>query len=216
MPKKSTSSVNNETTEKVKEQKKNDETTELKKQIEQMQALINSLMQNQNKEKVVVQEENEVVIGCRVIQGVGWGDPRDPSGEIRLRFGEEQSVTVSDMKRFFRQHTIRKLFEDGLCYFANEEDYAIFNIRKHIDLSDENLIKILTQSDTNLIISDLDDMTSYKKDSSIINCLIFRICDLIKNRKITWDYYTRKAIEEYFKTDFDRGIHTLSLLERAR
>lgn len=208
-------------TQNIVDESKEKENEELKKQVEQLQAMVQSLLanqalSNQGNKVVVKEEESEVVIGCRVIQGVGWGDPRDPSGEIRLRFGEEQSVTVTDMKRFFRSHSVRKLFENGLCYFANEEDYSLFNIRKHIDLSDENLMRIFSENDTNKIISELDILTSSKKDSSVINCLIFRICDLIRKNKLTWDYYKRKAIESYFKTDFDRGITTLNMIERMR
>ena len=163
--------------------------------------------------KIYVKEaDNEVIIGCRILQGVGWGDPAKDEGEIRLRFNEEQTVTVSDMKKFFRQASIRKLFEDGICYFVNEEDYALFNIRKHIDLSGENLLEILS-GDVNSIIRELDKMTESKKNGSIVNCMVFRICDRIRKNELKWDYYTRKAIEDYFGVEFDRGIMTLNALQ---
>ena len=131
-----------EVKEEVIKKEDNSEVIALKQQLEEMKKAMESLMNNKATEpsKIYVKEaDNEVIIGCRILQGVGWGDPAKDEGEIRLRFNEEQTVTVSDMKKFFRQASIRKLFEDGICYFVNEEDYALFNIRKHIDLSGETL-----------------------------------------------------------------------------
>lgn len=193
----------------------NSEVIALKQQLEEMKKAMESLMNNKATEpsKIYVKEaDNEVIIGCRILQGVGWGDPAKDEGEIRLRFNEEQTVTVSDMKKFFRQASIRKLFEDGICYFVNEEDYALFNIRKHIDLSGENLLEILS-GDVNSIIRELDKMTESKKNGSIVNCMVFRICDMIRKNELKWDYYTRKAIEDYFGVEFDRGIMTLNALQ---
>ena len=198
------------------EEKENEEVTALKQQIEEMKKAMESLMSNKATEpsKVYVKEaDNEVIIGCRMLQGVGWGDPNKDEGEIRLRFNEEQTVTVSDMKKFFRQASIRKLFEDGICYFANEEDYVLFNIRKYKDLSNGNLINILEKENINDVIRELDKITESKKNSSIVNCIVFRICDMIKNNELKWDYYTRKAIEDYFGVEFDRGILTLKALQ---
>lgn len=201
------------------ENKESEEVSALKAQLEEMKNAMAELMSKQNQNVQVVYDkgqEGDVVIGCRVLQGVGWGDPSDISGEVRLRYNEEQSVPVSDMKRFFRKYSIRKLFEDGLCYFAEPNDYAIFNIKNYIDLSDENLSKILTQSNVNDIINSLNKITTNKKDSGVVNCLIFRICDMIRNNKLEWDYYTRKAVESYFGTEFDRGISTLIALDKMK
>lgn len=204
----------------VVEVKETEEVVALKKQLEEMKKAMEELMKMKAEvpsQKVFVkQEDDEVIIGCRVLQGVGWGAPEDPAGEIRLQFNEEQTVTVSDMKRFFRKHSIRKLFEDGLCYFAEPENYALFNIRKYVDLSDETLTNILTQKDVNDIVRDLDEITVGKKNSSIVNCIVFRICDMIRKDVLKWDYYTRKAIENYFNMEFDRGINTLKALDEYK
>ena len=79
----------------------------LKKQLEEMQKAMMAMMTNNmvaQNSMVNNSEEDEVVIGCRVLQGIGWGNPKDTAGEIRLRFNEEQAVTVSDMKKFFRNY----------------------------------------------------------------------------------------------------------------
>lgn len=192
----------------------------LKQQLEEMKKAMAELMVNKANEgsnRIIVKEqEDEVVIGCRVLQGIGWGSPDDPAGEIRLSYNDKQTVTVTDMKRFFRQASIRKLFEDGLCYFAKPEDYALFNIRKYVDLSNENLLRILDKKDINEIIRELDKLTQEKKNSGIVNCLIYRICNMIKNKELVWDYYTQAGIEKYFNMEFSRGINILQSIENIR
>lgn len=204
------------------EEKTVDEVSILKQQLEEMKKAMEALINSKNEvntpsNKIVVRnEEDEVTIGCRVLQGIGWSDPTGAAGDIRLAFNEEQSVSVSDMKRFFRQHSVKKLFEDGLCYFVEPEDYALFNIRKHIDLSDENLNNILTGSDLNEIVRELNKLTDNQKNSSIVNCLVFRICEMIRKHVLNWDYYTRKGVEDYFGMEFDRGIVTLNAIDSIR
>lgn len=199
--------------------KESEEVKALKQQLEEMKKAMELLaaQSTQPQQQVIVKkEEDEVVIGCRMLQGVGWGDPGDPSGEIRLEFNEEQSVTVSDMKRFFRQASIRRLFVDGICYFAEPENYKLFNIREYTDLSNDMLVSILTEEDINNIVRKLDKITEAKKNSRIVNCLIYRICDMIRNNELQWDYYTRKAVEDYFGMEFDRGISTLRAIDALR
>lgn len=204
------------------ETKESEEVLSLKQQIEEMKKAMEALMSAKNEaiqpaqKLVVMNEEQEVVIGCRVLQGIGWQDPTHTVGEVRLDFNEEISIPISDMKRFLRQHSVRKLFEDGLCYFADPESYKLFNIRKYIDLSDENLITILTKSDINDIIRDLDKITDNQKNGSIVNCIVFRICDMIRKHTINLDYYTRKGVEGYFNIEFDRGIFTLDAFDNVR
>lgn len=200
--------------------KENEEVLALKQQLEEMKKAMQELMKNNTQPSapitqtlIVRDEKDEVTIGCRVLQGVGWSDPTGNAGEIRLSFNEEQTITVADMKTFFRQSNVKRLFEDGLCYFTESGNYTLFNVRKYIDLSDENLIKILTQQNTNDVIRGLNELTDNKKNSSVVNCIVFRICDMIRKNVLTWDYYTRKAIEEYFKMEFDRGIMILKALD---
>lgn len=191
----------------------------LKKQLEEMQKAMMAMMTN----NMVAQnsmannsEEDEVVIGCRVLQGIGWGNPKDTAGEIRLRFNEEQVVTVADMKKFFRNYSVKKLFIDGICYFKDKEDYAKFGIKNFVDLSNENLLSILTNGDTNTIVGKIAKITENKKNSNIVNCIIYRICDMIRRNQLTWDYYTRKGVEQYLGIEFDRGIMTLTAIDNLR
>ena len=204
--------------EKIKETQatENEEIIDLKKQLEEMQKAMMAMMANNvASQKVVIQnnEEEEVIIGCRMLQGIGWGKPDDSAGEIRLRFNEEQVITVSDMKKFFRNFSVKKLFIDGICYFTKQEDYNILGIKEHIDLSDENLKNILPNGDTNIIVGKIAALTDNKKNANIVNCITYRICDMIRKNLLSWDYYTRKGIEQYLNVEFDKGIMTLTAMD---
>ncbi len=195
-----------------------EEINALKKQLEEMQKAMMAMMANNiaTQNSVANSDEDEVVIGCRVLQGIGWGNPKDTAGEIRLRFNEEQVVSVSDMKKFFRNYSVKKLFIDGICYFKDKEDYAKFGIKNFVDLSNENLLNILTVGDTNTIVGKIAEITENKKNSNIVNCIIYRICDMIRKNQLTWDYYTRKGVEQYLDVEFDRGIMTLTSIDNLR
>ena len=195
-----------------------EEINALKKQLEEMQKAMMAMMTNNiaTQNSVANSDEDEVVIGCRVLQGIGWGNPKDTAGEIRLRFNEEQVVSVSDMKKFFRNYSVKKLFIDGICYFKDKEDYAKFGIKNFIDLSNENLLNILAVGDTNTIVGKIAEITENKKNSNIVNCIIYRICDMIRKNQLTWDYYTRKGVEQYLDIEFDRGIMTLTSIDNLR
>ena len=112
--KKDTAKVNEKNDKEVEIEMKeeNKELDLLKEQMEEMKKLMlqlsqeNSLLKNaalQAKTNIVLnKEEDEVTIGCRLIQGIGFGSSQDSAGEINLKYGEEKTVTVSDMKKFFR------------------------------------------------------------------------------------------------------------------
>ncbi len=204
---------------KIEKKEKNEELDLLKKQMEEMKKMMlelsqeNSLLKTaalQSKTNITLNnEEDEVIVGCRLIQGVGWGNVQDSAGVINLKYGEEKAITVSDMKKFFRDGNVKKLFVDGICYFANPKDYEKFGIKDYLDLSEENL-KELFSKEINEIIGDLKKMTKDQRNINVVNCLIFRLCELVKDRKINLDYYVRKGIEDYFGYTLDRGIMLLN------
>lgn len=219
--KKDTTKVNEKINKEVEIEKKeeNKDLELLKEQMEEMKKIMlqlsqeNSLLKNaalQAKTNVVLnQEEDEVTIGCRLIQGIGWGNIKDSAGEINLKYGEEKTVTVSDMKKFFRSGNVKKLFIDGICYFANPEDYKKFGIKNYLDLSEERLIELFSK-EINDIVGELNKITEDQRNINVVNCLIFRLCEMVKDRKINLDYYVRKGIEDYFGYTLDKGIMLLN------
>lgn len=191
----------------------------LKAQIEEMKKAMAEMVNKANtpSQSIVVKEaEDEVEIGCSMLQGIGLSSD-DGTITINIGFNDVQSLTISEVKKLFRRAYIKKLFEDGVCYFVDEDSYKIFNIRNHKDLSEETLISLLTLNNANDIIKELDKITENKRNSNILNCIIYRICDMIRKGKLKdWDYYVRKGIESYFGVEFDRGISILNSLDALK
>lgn len=200
-------------------QSKTEEINDLKMQIEQMKDLINSLTEknsNSTDKVIIKEEEEEIEIGTYMVQGVGL-----TAGDIEVKISTEmpQGLPLSDVKKLLRKQEIRRLFEDGVCYFINEEDYALLKVKRKVDLSQKNIKSILLKDNIQDIIKDLKYMTSDLKDATITHCLIYNICDLIRKGEIPeLNYYVRKDIESFFKIDggFERGIKTLNDLESLR
>lgn len=191
----------------------------LKAQIEEMKKAMAEMTKKASepsKNIIVKEAEDEVEIGCRMLQGIGLTSD-DGTVYISLSFDDVQSLTINEMKKLFRRAYIKKLFEDGICYFVDEESYKLFNIRKHKDLSEEALVSLLTSGSVNDIIKELDVITENKRNSNVLNCVIYRICNMIRKGQLKdWDYYIRKGIESYFGTEFDRGISILNSLDALR
>lgn len=191
----------------------------LKAQIEEMKKAMAEMTKKASepsKSIIVKEAEDEVEIGCRMLQGIGLTSD-DGTVYISLSFDDVQSLTINEMKKLFRRAYIKRLFEDGICYFVDEESYKLFNIRKHKDLSEEALVSLLTSGSVNDIIKELDVITENKRNSNVLNCVIYRICNMIRKGQLKdWDYYIRKGIESYFGTEFDRGISILNSLDALR
>lgn len=191
----------------------------LKAQIEEMKKAMAEMTKKASepsKSIIVKEAEDEVEIGCRMLQGIGLTSD-DGTVYISLSFDDVQSLTINEMKKLFRRAYIKRLFEDGICYFVDEESYQLFNIRKHKDLSEETLVSLLTSGSVNDIIKELDVITENKRNSNVLNCVIYRICNMIRKGQLKdWDYYIRKGIESYFGTEFDRGISILNSLDALR
>lgn len=191
----------------------------LRAQLEEMKKAMAEMMNKASvpSQSVVLKEaEDEVEVGCRMLQGIGLNS-EDGTVSVDISFNDTQSLTISEIKKLFRRAHIKKLFEDGVCYFEDEANYQVFNIRSHKDLSNEALISLLTLNNVNDIIRELDILTENKRNSNVLNCVIYRICNMIRKGQLKdWDYYIRKGIESYFGTEFDRGISVLNSLDALR
>ena len=126
----------------------------LRAQLEEMKKAMAEMMSKASapSQSVVLKEaEDEVEVGCRMLQGIGLNS-EDGTVSVDISFNDTQSLTISEVKKLFRRAHIKKLFEDGVCYFEDETNYQAFNIRNHKDLSDESLISLLTSFFTLLAI----------------------------------------------------------------
>lgn len=223
-PKKTVNKSEEKKVEEIKEpiSKENEEVSELKKQIEEMKKAMEALIANSNaaapSNSVVIKEsDDEIEIGTRMIQGIGFTST-DETISLRMDYNQIQALSLSEMKKLLRQQEIKRLFENGVCYFVKQEDYALLGIRNAIDLSTENLQRILISGNLNEIVRELNSMTSNLKNSTVVHCLIFRICDMIRKGELAnMDYTTRTGLSNYFKIDgFEKGIKTLNDLDMIR
>ena len=198
-----------------------DEINILKTQLEEMKKAMEEMLKAKaelQSERVIVKtEEQDIEIGTRLVQGVGFTST-DKTIELTIKSDEIQALSLAEMKKLLRQSEIRRLFENGVCYFVNEEDYVLLGIRKHIDLSTENLQEILSSKDLNHIVKTFNTMSSNLKNATVVHCLIFKICDMIRKGELpSLDYNIRKGTADYFGLEgFESGIKTLTDLEQAR
>lgn len=213
---------NNEEIKEVKEIKEDNTISEvelLKAQLEEMKKAMAEMMNKASvpsQSVIIKEEEGEIYIGCRMLQGIGLSSS-DNSIQIRLRFNEEQPITIREMKLLLRKASIRKIFEDGLCYFKEKENYDLFGIKKYKDLSDEMIVSLLKLNNVNEITRELNDITENKRNSAVLNCIIYRMCDMIRKGTLkSLDYYIRTGLEDYFKVEFNRGINTLNSLDALK
>lgn len=191
-----------------------------KKQMEEMQKMMEEMMKKSAQpitNSVIVKEsDQEIEIGTAMIQGIGFTS-KDGTITISIPYGTPQSLPLSEIKKLLRQPEIRKTFEDGICYFTNPEDYALLGLYNHQDLSENALEEILSEKDVRVIIRKFNELTQNMKNSSVTNCIIYRICNMIKDRKLNnMDYVTRKTLEDYFGLPFERGVKTLIELTQLK
>ena len=208
-----------------KDEKSNTEVEELKeknaeyeKQLEEMKIMMENMksaIQNMSQSNLITTvSEQEVEIGTYMIQGIGLTST-DGTISISIPYNFSQSLSLAEVKNLLRKQGIRELFEDGVCYFTKPEDYKVVGVTKKIDLSDENLVRLASARNTQASIREFNIMTSNFKNSTVTNCIIYRICNLIANGKLSeMDYRSRKDLEDYFGIPFERGIQILSQLNR--
>ena len=101
------------------------------------------------------------------------------------------------------------MFKKGILYFVNEEDYTRFSVKPEIDLSDENLIKILSEKSYTDIVTYFQTITKDKKDLMEVFALIYQVARLIDEKKVDLDYEIRSNLEKYFDVEFSALIYNL-------
>ena len=187
-----------------------------KQQMEEMKNMMAEMMKNmaQPVTRNAIVQEQEVEIGTAMVQGIGFTS-LDGTITISIPYNSIQSLPLSEIKKLLRQPEIKRAFEDGLCYFVNPDDYILLGVYNHKDLSEKALEELLSEDDVRVIIRKFNELTQNLKNASVTNCIIYRICDMIKDKKLNnMDYVTRKTLEDYFGLPFERGIKTLIELKQ--
>lgn len=136
-------------------------------------------------------------------------ESNDGSVSISFRHGEVKSVSDEDLRLLLKEGGYRKnkrLFEQDLFAFANEEDYAKFNVTKRKDLSPEHIKAIVTCKDTQSMLEQIDELTNHGVNRSVLHILLYSLVEMIQDPAMplrNWNYDSRKALEDHLHIKLD-------------
>ena len=185
------------------------ENLELRKSLSDMQNQINTLMQiisNGQRQPKIEEDNEEVEVGCREFSGVSWA--RADGATMSFRCGEKVYLTVSELKEYFKD-TLRNnkgLFSNGILYFYDESNYERFKITPKVNLSEENVIDIISDEDTQSMLRKVKELTTDLRNVPVAHTFIYMIADLFirKPKNMSgFSYANREALEKYIGNKFE-------------
>ena len=192
---------------------------EMSSSLAYMQQQINMLMQQIITSKNVEQksETNEEVLVCS--RGIYDTVLCTNDNKILYNFkcNEEKYIDVEDLKTLFKEsiRDNRLLFEEDTLYFKDPENYKRFNIKKRIDLSPENIVRVLTLPEHDMI-EEVNKMTDSLHNFRLVHSLQFEIVKLLlgKDKLLrNWSYENRNALEKYIGQKFDDLMAAVGAIE---
>lgn len=199
------------------ENAKKDETIKLlQDNFEKMQEQIETLMKA-NSQAQADNGDKDVVVCCRAING-GVLATADERYMIKFLCDEEKYVDIEDLKTIFKEsgaRNVRRLFEEDVFYFKNAEDYSRFKIKKRIDLSRENIMRILMLP-SSAMIDEVNKLTNNLVDFPVVHNFQFEIVKMLvdpQNPLKEWKYDNRNAMEKYLNRKFDDLMAAVGALE---
>lgn len=194
---------------------KDDKYSTLEKSFEEMQKQLTKFMsgafsRNDNR------EDEDILVGCRAIYG-GVLSTNDNRIVYKFECDEEKYISSEDLRTVFKEsiRDTKKLFEQDIFYFVEEENYSKFKIKRRIDLSQENIVRILLLP-TSSMIDEINTMTNRLIDFSTVHALQFEIVKMLidpKNPLRDWKYDNRTALERYLNQRFDDLMASVGALE---
>lgn len=187
-----------------------------------MQAQFNALLLAQSQTAQKKDEDEEILIGSRNIYGncMATNDDR-----IHYSFlcDEEKYIPVENFKILLNEsgRNLRKSFEEDSFYFVDPTNYERFKIKKKVDLSPENIKRILCL-DSNAMIDEVNKLTDHlnRNNHALIYNFQFAVVKLLidKNQPLKdWKYENRVRLEDYLGQKFDNleaAVGALQLLKR--
>lgn len=190
---------------------------ELSKNFALMQEQLAKLMSQPSMPSKSKDDDEDVLIGCRNIYG-GCLATNDGRYSYTFTCDEEKYIAAEDLKIILREsgRNTRGLFEEDVFYFVNPDDYAKFKIKKRIDLSPENIVRILTTKNTHDMIDEINIITNNKVNFSALHSLQFAIVKLLidkSNPLADWNYESRVVLERYLGQKFDDLMAAVGALE---
>lgn len=192
---------------------------ELSSSVATLQQQINMLMQQiiNSKQQEVVKDDNEEVAVCS--RGIYDTVLCTNDNKILYNFkcNEEKLISVEDLKILFKEsiRDNRLLFEEDTLYFKDAENYKRFNIKRRIDLSPENIVRVLTLPEHDMI-DEINKMTDNLHNFRLVHSLQFEIVKLLlgKDKLLrNWSYENRNALEKYIGQKFDDLMAAVGAIE---
>lgn len=199
---------------------KDEKLNELSKKFESLQEQLALLMKTANQGGTNSNEkEPDVLVGCRNVYTDVLAT-NDNSIVIKFNGCEEKYVDVDDLKTLLKGgggRNTRRLFEEDTFYFVNPEDYNRFKIKRRVDLSPENLTRILLL-DSNSMIDEINEITDHmnRNNHAIITNLQFGIVKLLidkSNPLKDWKYENRARLEDYLGRKFDDLMAAIGIID---
>lgn len=144
-----------------------------------------------------------VEIGCNACMGVTLTSAAGDI-EIDVKFGDIVTISSEDMNILLKSNVNRQLLVNNIIYFVDGAEYDNFGIRARVDMSDKKLIDIVCNGSEKQIIKYLDESTSKKFQSDVLNALFYKIVIMNMNGMFgNMKYENRKVIENYFNMEID-------------
>lgn len=203
---------------KAQNEEKDNQIKELSLAIEKMQAQMEAFMKGATtvNGSLSKDENEEVLIGCRGIYG-GVLATSDNKLSFKFECDEERYIDSDDIKELFRDSKRKNKinFENDIFYFVDKKYYIKFKIKKRIDLSPDNISRILCLS-THDMIDEFNALTNNKNNFRIMHEFQFQVVKmLVKNdpRLFNWSYDNRHRLEEYIGQKFDNLLASVGALE---
>lgn len=194
-----------------------EENASLKKELEEMMSnykdmqvqLQNMLLAQQAQALNAKGTDDTIIVGCRIFNGVTLSSI---GGDISISIQNQEEVETSytELREIFKSpFNYKNMFKKGILYFVNPDDYTRFSIKPEIDLSDDNLVDLLSNNTSHYIIEYCKKITNDKKDLMEMFALIYQIARLIDGKKVDLDYEIRSNLEKYFNIEFTELINNL-------
>ena len=213
--KKSTTKTKVDYTKIIEEQRKQIEA--MQQQMQQMSAMFAMLQQGGLGSVPQPNKKENVAVSCRAFSGIPLCTT-DESIQYFFEVGDVKDIPIDDLKQLLKENGKRnnkKLFEKGLLCFVDEEDYKAFGIKPRVDLSVENIKRIVTEPDIDKMIREVKTMTKDKVDWAVTHSLKFTIAQMWVDKENqplkNWAYENRVALENYFGNKFDDLIASIGL-----
>lgn len=207
---------------------KDEELLNLTKESEAMKAKMDLILQqlalaNQNainnSPATSNNEDDMVEVGCRKIYGDSLVT-HDESYVYKFACNEIKFIPREDMKAIINDRGNRRnisLFEKDIFYFINPEEYKKFKIKKKVDLSKENILRILKLPEYEMI-NEVNLLTNNLINFSTTHAFQFEVAKLLidKVSLADWKYENRVALERYLGKKFDDLLASVGTVELAQ